>query len=70
VNTTITERDAQLKQAARTLLQLSHSLNSDGLTVEGEALLPQHHVIHCATALGVLSTGDYTRWSDYTELLR
>ena len=63
-------RKAEIKAAARELLRLSHSLNADGLTIGGEVLLPSHHVIHCATALASLCTGDITRWSNYTELVR
>ena len=65
----LTLREAQLKEAARELLQLSKALNQDQ-TLGGEELMPGHHTIHAATALAVLATGNVSTWTDFTALVR
>ena len=61
-------RTAQLMEAARDLLQLSLSIN--GLGTEEKPLLPQHHVIHSASALSCLLHCHHERWDEYTSLIR
>lgn len=64
-STQLTDRQAQLMESARELLQLSRSINPTGQRLAGEVMLPGHHVIHSATALAALVTGDISRWKDY-----
>ncbi len=61
-------RTAQLMEAARDLLQLSLSINGSG--TEEKPLLPQHHVIHAASALSCLLHCNHERWDEYTPLIR
>ena len=66
----LTLREAQLKEAARELLQLSKTLHQD--QTDGRfGSLPGRHYLYAASALQVLVTGDIKEapFTDYSNLI-